>query len=153
MSNVIRRCRECGVGEVRPLAKSGRRGNYKNLELEIPAELKIPTCNNCGTEWMDRATASALDAGLEKVYRDVLRQLWEASIRKIQKQKLSMRRLEQLLGLSEGYLSKVSRGRSEPSAELVAHLGTLASDVEGRIRELEHLWKSAEQLARHRKAA
>ena len=153
MSNVIRRCRECGVGEIRPLAKAGRRGSYKNLELAIPADLKIPTCNNCGAEWMDRTAATALDGALEKVYREVLRKLWAAAIRKIQQQKLSMRRLEQLLGLSEGYLSKVSNGRSEPSAELVAHLGTLATDVEGRTRELEHLWKSAEQLTKHGKAA
>jgi hypothetical protein len=153
MSNVIRRCRGCGVGEVRPLAKAGRRGNYKNLELGIPADLKIPTCNNCGAEWMDRATAVSLDAALEKIYRSVLRKLWVASIRKIQQQRLPMRRLEQLLGLSEGYLSKVSKGRSEPSAELVAHLGTLSTDVEGRTRELEHLWKSAEQLAKPGKAA
>jgi len=47
----------------------------------------------------------------------------------------------------------MSKGRSEPSAELLAHLGTLSTDVEGRPRELEHLWKSAEQLVKHGEAA
>jgi hypothetical protein len=153
MSNVIRRCHVCGKGQLRPVAKAGRRTHYKNLELEIPAAIKIPTCDNCGSQGFDRPTAVALDEGLEKVYRQVLRKLWDAAIRKIKQEKLPMRRLEQLLGLSEGYLSKVSNRRSEPSAELVAHLGTLAKDVEGRTRELENLWKSAGELAKHGKAA
>lgn len=152
MSNVVRRCHECGEGEIRPVAKAGRRSRYKTMELVVPADVKIPTCNNCGSEWMDLATAKAIDGALEKVYREILRRMWAASIKKIQA-RMSMRRLEQLLGLSEGYLSKVSNGRSEPSAELVAHLGMLAADVEGRTRELERLWKQASGAPSKKRAA
>jgi hypothetical protein len=149
MSNVIRRCHVCGKGQLRPVAKAGRRTHYKNLELEIPADIKIPTCDNCGSQGFDRQTAVALDDGLEKGYREVLRKLWDVAIAKIQK-KTSMRRVEQLLGLSEGYLSKVSNGRSDPSAELVAHLMSFANDVVGRTREVESMWKSAERLTKGR---
>jgi hypothetical protein len=152
MSNVVRRCHECGTGEIRPVAKAGRRTRYKTMELEIPADVKIPTCNNCGTEGSDMATAKAIDAAMEKVYREVLRKMLTESIKKIRTH-LPMRRLEQLLGLSEGYLSKISKGRAEPSAELVAHLSTLSTDVAGRTRELERLWENASQPTTKRKAA
>lgn len=55
-----RRCRECGEGTVRPLAKRGRRMAFRNLTgLPVPASLQIPTCDNCGTEYV-------VDLGLEK---------------------------------------------------------------------------------------
>lgn len=152
MSNVVRRCHECGVGEIRPVAKAGRRSRYKTMELEIPADVKIPTCNNCGSEGVDLATAKAIDAAMEKVYRDVLNKMGADAVKKI-RERVPMRHVEQLLGLSEGYLSKVAGRRVEPSAELVAHLVTLSSDVAGRTRELEKLWRDASQHSLRRKAA
>jgi transcriptional regulator with XRE-family HTH domain len=89
---------------------------------------------------------------MEKVYREVLRKMLAESIKKIRAH-VPMRRLEQLLGLSEGYLSKISGGRAEPSAELVAHLATLSTDVAGRTMELERLWQRASQPPTKRKAA
>jgi hypothetical protein len=55
-------CPDCGEGIVQPLAKAGRtrRGGQ-----QIPADIKIPTCNHCGAEWMDDETALAL-ASLDK---------------------------------------------------------------------------------------
>jgi hypothetical protein len=152
MSNVVRKCHECGVGEIRPVARAGRRARYKTMELEIPSDVKILTCNNCGAEGTDLATAKAIDAAMEKVYREVLRKMLAESIKKIRAH-VPMRRLEQLLGLSEGYLSKISGGRAEPSAELVAHLATLSTDVAGRTMELERLWQKASQPPTRRKAA
>ena len=64
---VTRRCHECGTGQVVPLAKAGRKERYKALMLEIPAHVEIPTCNNCGSEWMDPATARAIDQALKSV--------------------------------------------------------------------------------------
>jgi hypothetical protein len=59
-----RRCRECGEGTIRPLAKAGRTMPFRNLAaLPVPATLSIPTCDHCGNEWIDLKTARAL--GLE----------------------------------------------------------------------------------------
>jgi hypothetical protein len=147
MSNeIVRRCRNCGDGHIHAVAKRGRREKYKTLELKVPADIKIPTCDKCGTEWLDAATSKTLTAALEKEYRAVLHSLAAAAIKKI-REKHSTRRLEQLLGMSEGYLSKLSTGRSEPSAELVAHLGLLAADVRRRTRELENMWERASKRA------
>lgn len=43
-----RRCRACGEGTIRPLAKDGQ-------------QVAIPTCDSCGSEWIDPETAKALD--------------------------------------------------------------------------------------------
>lgn len=29
--------------------------------LQVPADLEIPTCDHCGTEWFDEATAKRAD--------------------------------------------------------------------------------------------
>jgi hypothetical protein len=129
--------------------RAGRRTRYKTMELEIPKEVEIPTCDNCGAEWMDRQVARAIDEALEGVYREALRALWAEVIQKITAH-TSMRRVEQVLGLSEGYLSKVTNGRSEPSAELIGNLGLIAKDVEPRLREISGLWRRAPAMAAKR---
>jgi hypothetical protein len=147
---VTRRCHKCGVGQVCPVALAGRRAHYKMMELEIPKHVEIPTCDKCGAEWIDRQAARAIDGALEPVYREALRALWGDIMKKITA-RTSMRRVEQALGLSEGYLSKVSNGRSEPSAELISHLGLIARDVEPRLHEIDVLWRRGPARAGRRR--
>ena len=52
----------------------------------------------------------------------------------------SQRRLEHLLRLSQGYLSRLRAGVSNPSAELVANLAMLCQDPPTRLLELERFW-------------
>ncbi len=61
-----RRCVECGVGTVRPLAIAGRRMPYWHLIVEVPEDLLIPTCDHCKAEWIDGPTADALDRALSR---------------------------------------------------------------------------------------
>ncbi len=68
-----RRCRECGDGLIRPLAREGRAYPYKDLMLPVPADLEIPTCSDCGSEWIDAPTARALDNALEDAYLEWLK--------------------------------------------------------------------------------
>ncbi len=140
MSQFIeRRCRECGTGTIRPVARVGRKARYKTLTLEVPASLEIPTCNACSTEWLDRAAARRIDAALADVYQAVLRRHARNLITTISDH-TPMRQVERLIGLSEGYLSKVRNGRSEPSAELVASLHLLSTNVGSGIKSLDRLW-------------
>jgi transcriptional regulator with XRE-family HTH domain len=53
---------------------------------------------------------------------------------------ISQRRLEHLLRLSQGYLSRLRAGVSNPSAELVANLAMLCQDPPTRLLELERFW-------------
>jgi transcriptional regulator with XRE-family HTH domain len=53
---------------------------------------------------------------------------------------ISQRQLEELLGLSQGYLSRLRARVSNPSAELVANLAMLCQDPPTRLLELERFW-------------
>jgi hypothetical protein len=138
----VRRCRECGEGSIRPVAKPGRTMPYRTMHaLGIPAAVAIPTCDRCGSEWIDEQTATDLDEALEKEYRAALRARLEEALQRIGKiDQVSRRRIEHLLGLSEGYLSRIAHDRGNPSAQLVSALALVAEDPERRIDELEKLW-------------
>jgi hypothetical protein len=138
-----RRCRECGEGMVRPLAKAGRRMPYRNLAaLPVPVTLTIPTCDKCGNEWIDPKTAHAIDEALESAYVHELHKRLVAAVDTIVSEAdVSQRRLEQLLGLSPGYLSRVRNGRGDASAQLVSALALIAEDPKRRIKELDHVWQ------------
>ena len=45
-----------------------------------------------------------------------------------------------LLGLSQGYLSRLRSGGGNPSPELVSNLALLAQDPKTRLSELERYW-------------
>ena len=53
---------------------------------------------------------------------------------------ISQRKLEHLLRLSQGYLSRLRACVSNPSAELVANLAMLCQDPPARLAELENFW-------------
>lgn len=133
------RCAECGEGRVRPLAKAGRHTRHKTMTLELPAEVEIPTCDKCGAEWFDDTTAREVDEALEGIYRHELRERVRAAIDKLTEH-VSQRKMERMLGLSHGYLSKLRNGTCDPSPELVGNLALLAHDPEKRIRELGEYW-------------
>ncbi len=136
-----RRCRECGEGTVRPLTKAGRKTPYRNMSaLAVPSTLAIPTCDNCGNEWIDPQTADALDEALETAYAEELHKRLEAALVAILKADVTQRRLEQILGLSVGYLSRVRAKRGDASAQLVSTLALIAEDPKRRLIALDRVW-------------
>ncbi|HCF58412.1 MAG TPA: hypothetical protein DFS52_10515 [Myxococcales bacterium] len=140
---MARRCPICGEGEIREVARSGRRLPYRNVpDLEVPADLAIPTCSACGEELIDAQLARRLDERLAGAYEAALSSKADAAIRKLAKL-VPQRDLEPLLGLSAGYLSKLKKGEKRPSSPLVAALMLLASDV-NRLAELGELWRVGE---------
>lgn len=52
----------------------------------------------------------------------------------------SLRKLERLLGVSQGYLSKLCAGTSNPSPELTLLLGLLASRPKLLLRRADAFW-------------
>lgn len=139
-----RRCRECGEGMIRPLAKDGRRMPFRNMAtLAVPSTLAIPTCDNCGNEWIDPKTAQAIDEAMQSAYADELHKRLVAAVDLILKAtEIPQRRLEQLLGLSVGYISRLRSGRGDASAQVVSALALLAQDPKRRLKELDQLWAS-----------
>lgn len=125
---------------MRKVTRAGRFARYKTMQqMEIPEDFEIPTCERCGAEWLDAKTAQALDKVLAVAYRAELSRRAQESIDKIA-QRRPQRRLEELLGLSQGYLSKLKSGDRAASPELVAQLALVARNPEKRIRELEEFW-------------
>jgi len=134
-----RLCAECGHREVEPRARPGRTSPYKNFAaLRIPEDLEIPTCGHCGAEWIGAKDSERLDAALEKEAAAALSRLAQealADITEVATQKM----LEQRLGLSQGYLSKVKRGHEVPSPALLAAL-VLVAVRPSRLNELANVW-------------
>jgi len=89
---------------------------------------------------MDEKSTGALNKALDVAFRTELRARAAKAIEKITKQ-VTQRKLEGLLGLSHGYLSKLRSGDRDPSAELVSQLALISRDPGKRIRELG--WRSS----------
>ena len=51
-----------------PVAKPGRRLQYKGHDLPVPDDLEILTCPRCGHEWMTPDDAKRIDAAMEQVF-------------------------------------------------------------------------------------
>ena len=107
--------------------------------MPIPDSFPIPTCSRCHAEFFDVRTTEALAPLLHERYPEQLRQRAKQAI-DILMLHISQRRLELLIGQSQGYLSRLRIGAGNPSAELVSHLAMLAHDPKTRLAELERYW-------------
>lgn len=139
------RCVACNEGEIVAVTSPGRRWRYRNIpDLELPADLAIPTCSLCGEEFIDRAVAAEIDRALTPRFEALLTAKAQQALGLLGKQGVPQRELEPLLGLSAGYLSKVKRGK-ETSAQLVAALMLLGTDA-GGVERLRKLWAADANL-------
>lgn len=66
-------CDECKIGEVVYTAQPGRLATFRGVQVELPADVRIPTCKNCGTEWVDAETSKTINRSLLRAYEDLLR--------------------------------------------------------------------------------
>lgn len=137
-----RRCRACGEGRVRLVARPGRKAMYKFLECEVPAELPIPTCDHCGSEWHNDQTAAHFDRVMEAVFRGDLLALAQRAIARIEDCAIRQSEVERVLGLSTGYLSKLKRGERSPEPALVSELVLVAADPARRLAEVQEGWRT-----------
>jgi hypothetical protein len=113
---------------------------YRTLAaLAIPANFPIPTCSRCRDESLDAETIAELLPILEREYQRELSRRVRAALEALHPH-ISQRRLEVLLDLSQGYLSRLRAGAGRPSPQLVAHLTMLAQDPSQRLAELRHSW-------------
>jgi transcriptional regulator with XRE-family HTH domain len=69
-----------------------------------------------------------LDDALEPVYQATLRERLDRDLSAILAKGVSEPRIEQALGVSRGYLSRLRSGRRTPSRELVVAIAYMAKD-------------------------
>lgn len=142
------RCLCCKAVSVRLRKGVGRTTPYRVFPaLPIPDHIELPTCGHCGAEYASESTDTALDRVLAAVYLDALQELAKESIRTLttrnaatKHRAISMRKLELLLGLSQGYLSRLLAGDGRPSAQLVLLLGLLSLSPPKMLQEVRWFW-------------
>jgi len=134
------RCRRAGVRE---RGETGRTIAYRVFaDLALPDDVPIPTCGGCGATYFDAATTAALSPTLKNQYNKRLLGLAREALRKI-KPHLSHRRLERLVSVSQGYLSRVQTKAVCVSAPLVALLMLIADSPVAQLAALHRCWASA----------
>lgn len=135
-------CEGCGKRGVQARRRHGRVLPWKELRaLQVPADCPIPTCRFCGRTQLDGPAAELLRDRLETAYRQELRRRIRAAINELGGQ-TTFRSLERLLGLSQGYLSRLRAGAGNPSPALVAQLAMLAADPT-QLQRLRAFWVDA----------
>jgi len=135
-----RRCIRCGAKAVMPRTSAGRTTSYRTMPcMPIPDDLLIPSCGRCQSEYLDEEKSAALGPQLQEVYLACLRTRIRIAI-DILSRHVSQRKLERMMGMSQGYFSRLRAGSGNPSPELVSHLGLLCQDPPTRLVELERFW-------------
>ena len=134
-----KRCYECG-GSVVLKTGEGRTMAYRNIPaLEIPSTLAIPTCAACGEEFYNEELTEELEQALSKRYaEEVHRRVVEAL--DTLAPEVSQQSLENILGLSQGYLSKVRKKKTSPM--IASLLLLLADDPQKNVKRLEDAWRA-----------
>ena len=137
------KCLRCNWLSVRPRTGTGRTIAYRVFaDLALPDDVPIPTCGECGATYFDAATTAALGPTLKNQYNKRLLELARVALRKI-KPHLSHRRLERLVSVSQGYLSRVQTKPVCVSAPLVALLMLIAESPAAHLAALRRCWASA----------
>ncbi len=132
------RCPHCRAKAVRGRPGAGRTTVYKTLPcLTLPSELLLPTCSRCRALFLP--TNQKTGVLLHLLYVAELRQRTQLAISTLRDVR-SLRKLERLLGVSQGYLSKLRAGTSNPSPELTLLLGLLASSPTRMLRQADAFW-------------
>ena len=136
----LRRCIRCGAKAVKPRKGSGRTTNYRTMPcMPIPEDLPIPACGRCQSEYLDEETSAALGPQLQEVYLACLRTRIRIAI-DILSRHVSQRKLERIMGMSQGYFSRLRAGSGNPSPELVGSLALLCQNPPERLKELANFW-------------
>ena len=133
-------CR-CQLGERVYRQEAGCFVSYRNVRMPIPTDISVQRCSRCRREYLDAKDAASLAAVFKEAYERDLKARVRSAINAVTKV-VSQRRLEKLLGLSQGYLSRLRAGAGNPSPELVTNLSQIARDPKVRLQEIEGYWAS-----------
>lgn len=130
------RCPCCGHAKLSASRRPGRVLRYRNTVLALPADLPLPRCKCCRYE--DLSLAALPEGMAESLYRSGLRERAVSAIWALRLYR-PLRKIELLLNLSQGYLSRLGSGEAVPGAALVSVLALLAAQPE-LIDRLDGYW-------------
>ncbi len=134
-------CPSCERGFLEDRGGSGRFFPLRGFgELELPADVLLPTCNFCHQFIPGPSDAQRFDEGMQRAYQARLAEMIGQAVSTLTDQAITQQDLELRLGLSRGYISKLKGGK-DSSRVMAALLGLLAADPVGRLKELTSLFE------------
>lgn len=140
MTKEPRHCPSCKTYTVTEQVVSTQGFAYRNLaHILLPADFTLPHCTTCNRLQLTPQASARLAQLLQLLYQTEIQQRARAAIDRLN-QVTTQHRIEQLLGLSQGYLSRIRAGQRQPSEELVSHLTLLARQPDKYVRRLERFW-------------
>jgi len=134
-------CPACAAGMVRMAGGTGRAMPFRQLPaLAIDDGFELPTCDACGEVFVGKDLAKKLDGHLEEQYGAAMRHSAAAALR-VLTEHAKLQEIEHVLGLSQGYLSKIrsEAERKAPSSVLVALLELLREHPRS-LAKLRKVW-------------
>lgn len=132
-----KKCTECG-GEIRRSSEP-RLEEHKGVKLVV----KMPdvlTCVRCGEQFLDSATAKAIDEAVERAYQKALHEQLDAALSVLTAYK-PQHWFERVMGLSRGYVTKMRNPSYNLSTHLVRQFVLLAHAPKKRIKEMEAMYE------------
>ena len=133
-------CCRCGANAVVKSRGVDRTIPYRTLPaLPVPSDLVIACCKRCKSLFPEQSAPDELRLRLQALYVESLQSRIRTALA-VLKQRISQRRLELLLGVSQGYLSRLKAGAGNPSSELVLLLALLSLDPEKQLANLQQFW-------------
>ena len=134
-------CCRCGASAVVKSTGVDRTIPYRTLPaLPLPSDLVIACCKRCKCLYPEQSEPDELRARLQALFVGCLQRRFRTALAVLQRS-ISQRQLELLLGLSQGYLSRLKAGAgNNPSSELVLLVALLSLDPEKRLADLRQFW-------------
>ena len=133
-------CCRCGARAVFKSKGVGRTIPYRSLPaLALPCDLVILKCRRCKSLFVEQSESPEIRRRLQALYVQSRHHRSRTALA-VLSQRISQRQLELLLGLSQGYLSRLKGGAGNPSSELVLLLALLSLNPAKHLATLRQFW-------------
>ena len=130
-------CGACGKGVFKPTNVKGQDFPHRDEPaLLLSVDIMIPTCTACGEMRETSVHIQALDAALEPVYQARRAAMTAEFVERLVSAGWHQGEIEQVMGLSMGYLSKVLRGEKLLAGSTLRQLMHVALHPRQALRDL-----------------
>jgi transcriptional regulator with XRE-family HTH domain len=121
------------------LAAPGRTRMFRaGVQMEIPADIPIPTCAKCGETYLGPEDSARIDQGLRGSFDELQRRRWGEFVERFQsRHHVSQREIARVLGITPSHLSHVLSAQSEPSVPLTRLAEALVAFPAEFVRHLK----------------
>lgn len=140
-------CKSCCEGEYVEQNLRGKKRPYREKkQVEIQVDIKLPVCQNCGNIKLDKKGRQKLDRALEQAYEQERKQRQTKIIEKLEALDIPQAKVERILGLSRGYLSKVKRQKRVIKTSLLKQLEAMAARPCAAFYSLANSSREAQEI-------